>query len=435
MGENLWQKPFKYITIGFGFSLMSIDHWYLNAILPVIGAALLYYGFREIKEENNYFKWGYIFSIIGIIYKLILVVIVSSPLNITTISYISRITISLLFTTIFLVIFRCGVKELFKTNGLILKRSSLGIIILVNILMYFMVFVPFGAVFILIFYVCILNSIYKISRDLKEVPLKATTKKLSFRVVLIGYIIVSSIVFGITSTLSNHLIIKGTEYIKPESTEVRETLIFMGFPSEALELMSDEELEYIKYPIKVESQSETLMFDPKETSVSDGNRHEVKNEKGDYNLECTTIFVESLEDKIHVIQYFNWVDGGAYFNDGFSLTGSASNKLISGKLFWNEGEAKLTSDIPRLTSKYDGSYQWTYGGVSYPYKSTNQRGYVFSEIISQYNSPWSMNVLFNYTHYNNPFRYNYTEPENNRAMFDDNKQQSGGFYRTVGYGQ
>lgn len=62
-----WDKPLRYITIGFIVSMININYSNLNQITSVAGLLLMMLGFRILRAENKYFLTCWILSIIRIL--------------------------------------------------------------------------------------------------------------------------------------------------------------------------------------------------------------------------------------------------------------------------------------------------------------------------------------------------------------------------------
>lgn len=62
-----WDKPLRYITIGFIVSMININYNNLNLITSVVGLFLMMLGFRILRAENKYFLTCWILSIIRIL--------------------------------------------------------------------------------------------------------------------------------------------------------------------------------------------------------------------------------------------------------------------------------------------------------------------------------------------------------------------------------
>ena len=113
------------------------------------------------------------------------------------------------------------------------------------------------------------------------------------------------------------------------------------------------------------------------------------------------------------------------------------DKISDGRLYDIE-DVSYSSKIPRLR---DGLVQSNdifgansqenkiTGVINYPYKSKEQRGYVFYKINIQEGIITGANIV-NYMNYNHPFRIPYEEVEKKNLMFSDNLRQHVTNFRT-----
>jgi hypothetical protein len=135
-----------------------------------------------------------------------------------------------------------------------------------------------------------------------------------------------------------------------------------------------------------------------------------------------------------VLVHFDWTDGKAYWQDGFTIWGENGIELLNGRLLYKINEVEYSAPIPRL--KCEAVTQYSFfgaqesrqisGAVSYPFASKEQRGYVFYRIQLPKDQLCGSNCL-NYVHYNLPVQFPYSETEqqiiNGKYFFDDNLLQ------------
>ena len=56
---NPWEKAMGQIVWGLALTTITINHWYLNYLLPAVGMMLLLLGHRTLRQENKWFAWAW----------------------------------------------------------------------------------------------------------------------------------------------------------------------------------------------------------------------------------------------------------------------------------------------------------------------------------------------------------------------------------------
>lgn len=64
-------KSIRKVILGFMLTMMTFNFFALQYILPTVGVCLIYLGFRQLRNENRWFKITWIFSAINIIIKIL----------------------------------------------------------------------------------------------------------------------------------------------------------------------------------------------------------------------------------------------------------------------------------------------------------------------------------------------------------------------------
>lgn len=422
---NPWRKSIKNIKLGFAFTLMTFNFLGLQYILPTVGVVLLYIGLRGIHKENKVLKVAWIFSIINMVHYVFSLIYSNTQLSVIFNNSTIRIFILAAFQLIFLFIIRKGLKEVFKKGGIKSNRDPiLGIIIwrvfvlicaITGLGNNWLVFIP-----IIIYYFYFLRSFNKLGDYPVHIIMKDSeaTTRTNDKKVIWGYLGVCALILAISCLVSNHIKLDSQEFFPPSTSQSREKLIDLGFPVNILNDLSDEEVDLFKDVIYFKVSSEDLEYDSIEGIIKS-------------NLNATTIYIELDNNKIYVIQYYEWEDGGSYWHDGFTITSTQSFDLIGGKLLYEKNGTNYSSPIPRLKSDMvtesdflgnKNQYNSISGAVNYPFGSSEQRGYVLYRIDLE-KEVWIVNSILNYLHYDHPFRFPYEETEKKNLWFNDNMKQ------------
>lgn len=434
------------IVLGFLLTGMTFNFLGLQYILPTLGAGLLYIGFHDLRKENKALNIGWIFSIVNIVLNALNLIYISTPLSVNFKENGVIIFILTVFQLAFLLVFREGIKKVFEKGDERPARDPILWAVIWRVIIIICAITKLGSVWfisipLIFFYFYIYRSIYILCYDLRETIYKPSelNKKVSDKKFVLGYMICCTFLVAICCVGANHIRLDSTVFNPPGTSEIRDILIDNGFPKDIIMDISDDEVEMLQDAIHIESSSELLSFDErKETVKSDYGINSTELKPGKINLEATTIYAELKDNRMYAIEYYQWQGGGAYWNDGFTISNSDSIELINGRLLYDKKGISYCAPIPRLKKDMVKESDWFEntsqikkftGGINYPFGSERQRGYVFYRVDIREDVTIGSNI-FNYMHYRVPFRVPYTEPEHNALMFNDSLRQHATNFRT-----
>lgn len=439
--SNPWRKPMSNITWGFVFTVMTFNFLSLQYVLPTIGVGLLYIGFRDLHEENKELNIAWIFSIINMVVHVLGLIYVNTPLNVIFKNNVIMIFILNAFQVSFLLIFRKGLKKVFKKADVKPSKDPLLGVIIWRIVILILVIKELGSIWfiyvpVIFFYFYNFRSLYKLGDDLSYIKFKNSDEniRLNSKKHVLEYMIGCAFIVILCILGSNHIRLDSTEFTSPKTSETRDTLMNMGFPEAILKDISDDEVDMLKDAIYVDVSSELLKF--KEYGA-----YNIIEKPGKSNLKTTIIYVELRDNQMYAIEYFQWLSGSAYWHDGFTISSLEKLELINGRLLYEKNGTSYSAAIPRLKNEMVSQSDWSgyeyqsskvSGAVNYPFGSDRQRGYVFYKLNIRKNV-WLGSNLLNYIHYSNPFRSPYEETERKNLMFSDKLRQHYTNFRTKAY--
>ncbi|MGL4873355.1 MAG: hypothetical protein ACRC30_01725 [Clostridium sp.] len=419
---SIWKRSIANIAIGFMLNLMTFNFEGIQYILPTVGAGLLFIGFKDLKEFNKKFYRGWICSIINGLIVFMNLIIVVTPLNLKIgNSIIIGVSISI-FRIIYIFIFREAIKDFFKTKDIQQKNDPVLKLGVWNIIIMGLSVIQLGTILIIplfCYYFYIISKIYKIRNILGEnyKYIKRNNKK------IIGeYIFVNLVIVCICSLFSNHIMLEGEKVILEENKKERNILIDKGIPKEILEAMKDEDIDLLKNVKHVEGNTKKLNF---------------YNDEKQY-LDTTTIFIETKEKKKYGIEYFKWNNENAFYRDEITISTTEWIKHISGNLVYEKNGEKYISEMPELESGEFSTTNMNFqveevnkvvGAISYPFKSTNHRGYIIYEVKTRPNITLGVSIA-NYIHYKHPFKIPYTKTGEQKEIFNKNTMQNDANFTT-----
>ncbi len=430
---NPWSRPLGLIIWGLILTSIKLNFLFLHYILPTLGSAQIYLGFRSLRRENKYFKTLWLMSMVRLALHLYDMVAISTPLG-SFGNELSPLTITLvIFHISMFPIFHIALKNVYEKSGKIMEESPLlwatlwsflsTIIAISPISSSWLIFIP-----MMIFYILIIRSLISISDQLGEVgyslknsPVKINDQTLGWTYFLLVFVISLGL-----NIFFNHLRLEAHEFSKPETSILREDLLSMGYPKEALQYLSDVDVEKLKGAINVEVVNDLLMFDAKESEhIEDyGYSKQVSYtyEAGKKNIESSTIYIEMPENTLYVMQYFKWTGGRPLWQDGLMISGNdevEKKELISSGLFYKKKDKDYVGDFPRISleevevNSMFGVYEAKVikASLSFPAGSREQGGYIFYRYGTMLLDMYFMPHSFNYLHQAFPIRIPYKRAE------------------------
>lgn len=436
---NPWHMPIYCITWGFFLTSFTLNFFLLQYILPTLGIVLMYLGFRSIRRGNRWFFAAWIITAIKLIWQAVQLLLYATPafLFIQNNNYI-KIMLLILQIALFIAL-RNALQEVFKQADIKPTRDpALLAIIWTCLIALFDAFhyvnglIIVIPLFILFFF--ILQSLSIVREELGgaadlfvEAPVKWND-----RMATAAYLVCCILLVFAGCIYANHIRLNASEQTAATDSETRAKLIELGFPENIIKDISDKDISALNKTIHVETNSKTLCFHYANVTTRTGpNRYSTYTEPHGCNLEATTVYMEFPDHLIYVIEYFNWVDSKAYWQDGFTIWNQVGIELLNGALLYQKNGVNYTTRIPRLkcesvtTNSFFGSDESKRisGAVSYPFESEHQRGYILYRIQFPQDQIISGNCL-NYLHQDHPIQFPYVETEQRiRNLFSGNMQQ------------
>ncbi|MDU5105910.1 hypothetical protein [Clostridium sp.] len=420
--KNFWNESMKYIVFGFMFTLLTFNFLWLQLILPSVGAVLLYTGFSKLRRVNKAFNSAWIFSIINLIFNVLNLIYVSTPLNVNYKNTGIIVFLGTIFQVSFLIVFRKGIRGIFNKENILVKKDPILGLIIWRVLIILLAITELGEIWIIsipiiIYYFYSIKSIYKLSYTLEtinNISLKEITS-INKKFITLFYEISCIFIVGICCLFSNHIKLNPIEITPVNEFGTRNMLIDSGVPLDIVKNIVDEDISMLKNIVNINISSQNLIFD--------------NNSKN--TLEATSIFIELNNNEMYGIEYFNWGDKGPYWQNGIEINNFYSLDLINGRLLYKIEDTEYFSKIPRLSGGavisgdifgVQNKVNQITGAINYPHESKSQRGYVFYKINIPEGGIAGNNIV-NYKLSNHPFRIPYTDIEKKNLSFSNKLRQ------------
>lgn len=413
------RKALRRIVAGYLLYTLTIDFLGLNLILPAIGQILVLLGFRALQHENRWFSACYLFEILHAIVlfgKLILNATIFEVPPASEKAVLALLIITMVFITISLCCFWCGLQAVQRKNGVRSKAIAVLALLVWNLLLGVLAYLQlqnqmsFGNgifLLLLISYLLILWLIARLSKALDETGymLKPAPVRISDRVftlVLIAVLAIGCIcghLFFSSYTMDWHT--ANTSEISAD-TETNAHLSSLGFPEDILRDLTPEDLARL-------SGAEQVVVDAawrcSEQPTSDN---------GDNDMRLTNIVVHLPGDvpRVAIIHHFQWLVSPDFHGTEslFLLPAYIESPCchledaLTGRILYdNEGQSlsadyhsidtkTVTNDISSILQPFSA----VYANFSFPDLGKNHRGYVIYT-VSLYNDSQTDHSLMGYS--------------------------------------
>ena len=260
-----WKRSIYPILWGLALTLVTLNFWYLDIILPAVGVALMYVGLRSLRRENGQLRWAWIISIIRIITFCASCCIEVSPLmaqaaryRVNEVSWVVGLAFSILIL-VQLILIRSGIRRIFREHDVESHRDPLLWVIIWYILILVMAvlrieFLGVLGLAAILLMLCILIPLGRVPGEFRDngFLLKPAPVRVLGIVIVPAYLILTLILVYSMNFFTVHYL-PGTEnYEEPAMSELRQKILELGMPEEILRDIPDEDLEMNGKPVEVD---------------------------------------------------------------------------------------------------------------------------------------------------------------------------------------
>lgn len=434
-----WRKAMNRILIGMGLSAITLNFWGLNYILPTIGILLALLGFRTLRGENGWFKGCWIFSSIRTACFLSSMILNTTIFHGTVYDSPASRVLAMIDLALLLLI------SLFLWKGLRFVQqkaelpahagSAIAMLVwyaalcLLAVLQYSGIMI---ALIMLIAYVLIIRSLFKLSGELDESGYAIQTTAVrapDWAIITIALVALAvGMVCGylfFNSYPMEWQSAEGSDEV--EAVQIREHLIDLGFPKTILEDLTDEDIKACDEALRVV------------VNVSDhpaNNGRSVVEHNGNTAHHYTVYDVEELRitgvgvelpgerERWQIFHHFLWtVDPGFYGTEAIQLWPAYRQGEVwepagdvTGRVLYDwDGQSyaapyhSLGAETYTSTSILWGEQVSTdvFATFSMPHEGENHRGYLTYSIQKNQGDQdgWMVDAWVNYTHQTSWLQY------------------------------
>lgn len=436
-----WKKSINHILVGMALTAITLNFWCLNYVLPAIGTILLLLGFRTLRRENKWFGGCFVVSIIRAAYffpSLILnTTIIQGVVYGSAIASVLTAADLLLLFIEFVCLWR-GFISVQQKAGIPPHAGGAVALIVWYALTCLLALIQYSGLLIagamVVGYIFILRSLYKLSKELDEAgyairtaPIKTTDRCIVIplvAIILIGC--VCGYVFG-GSYPMEWSALNSAEHNEVE--DIKAHLTGLGFPEYVLNDLSAEDIAACDGALQV-------VVDVIDKPVNDGRvvitengsgatRHFVQNTVFDVKeLRITGVGVQIPGDRERwmIFHHFLWTtDPGFYGTESIQLwpayrdisEGWSSAGAVTGRILYDDDGETFVADYYSLDSQTYTSNDIIWGSQSHtdvfatfsmPRNGHNYRGYV-AYPVDEVEDGYLINSWFNYTHQRSWMQY------------------------------
>ena len=447
---NPWREPIGRIAAGMALTGITLNFLYLQYLLPTLGAALQYLGFRTLRRSGPAFRIAWGLSLVELVWHAVWLMLSASPWRLEGMTAYTLGLAGMAVQIARLLLLRAGLRDVCRRAEVEPQGDPLRAAVIWQVLIAVLAFSPLAqswlaAIPMLIAFVLIIRSLVRVGGSLGgagycfvNAPVRVSSGVMKW-----GYLLGCFALVLLTSTVVNHPRLDAQPVPAQGEGETRQALAALGLPENVLADLSDEHVRALEGALRVDVQQEMMSFYSSTTT-------ETQKADADANRLCSyIIYIELPDSRMAVLNYFDWQQGGAYWGDavmlGWQDTYEYLTGQIGGALLYEKNGQAYTAPIPRLnngvvttTDWFSGiqSYPRITGTVSYPFGAQNQRGYVLYILQLRDLNVVGItrgNTWITYRHRLQPFSLPYQTPAELTSGWTDNTlQQRLGLFQAVG---
>ena len=447
---NPWREPIGRIAAGMALTGITLNFLYLQYLLPTLGAALQYLGFRTLRRSGPAFRIAWGLSLVELVWHAVWLMLSASPWRLEGMTAYALGLAGMAVQIARLLLLRAGLRDVCRRAEVEPQGDPLRAAVIWQVLIAVLAFSPLAqswlaAIPMIIAFVLIIQSLERVGGSLGgagycfvNAPVRVSSGVMKW-----GYLLGCFALVLLTSAVVNHPRLDAQPVPAQGEAETRQALTALGLPEEVLADLSDEHVRALEGALRVDVQQEMMSFYSSTTT-------ETQKADADANRLCSyIIYIELPDSRMAVLNYFDWQQGGAYWGDavmlGWQDTYEYLTGQIGGALLYEKNGQAYTAPIPRLnngvvttTDWFSGiqSYPRITGTVSYPFGAQNQRGYVLYILQLRDLNVVGItrgNTWITYRHRLQPFSLPYQTPAELTSGWTDNTlQQRLGLFQAVG---
>lgn len=460
-----WRRAMNRILFGMALCAITLNFLCLNYILPAIGTVLLLLGFRALRRENRWLGGCFAVTVIRAVYFFATLVLNTTILQSAVFTPAVTTALTAVNAVLLLTLYFCfwrGLLAVQKKAGLPAQTGGAGALLAWYVLICVLAAVHYMGwivpIAMLVGYVCILRSLFRLSRALDEAGYAIAPQPVRVTDRCIALVLAAAL--GIGCTLGY---LFGGSYRmdwqpadaseQTQTAAIRQQLLDLGFPEAVLNDLTPEDIAACDGALRVVSVTEDHPFNDGRTvshKESDGEGGVVSVLDTVYDvreLRLTSVGVQlpGAQETWRVFHHFLWTtDPGFYGTEAIQIRPayrsipegwSAAGDVTGRVLYDRDGQtfaapyASLGAQTFTANTILWGEQTNTdlFAAFSLPRHAEHARGYVaYSAAAVQ--SGCLLDSWINYTHQQSWLQYPAVTAQTHRMTC---AQSSDGAFRTV----
>lgn len=377
-----WREAMHRIVLGLCLTCFTLNFLYLQYLLPAVGAAELYLGFRSLRRVNHWFHFAWILSCCKAVFVYSSTVAAATPLDLRLPTFLG--ILGGVLTLLLLLSLWQGLRQFAGAMAPPRwKDPALWAVVWFLVMIALALFWPQPG---WIVFLVTLYAFYRIIRSLSAVSKRIDTWGYAFQAAPVKVsdgralqLFLLSLL-GLTAAcavISSHLPPQSEEieqnFESSETTAIRAELLDLGFPEELLEQVLAEDLPRLSGAVACQSDSLEDYPLGNDSDRIHGSR---------------TVALEYDDGSVQLVHFFSAQPSATVWRNHYSLrTNAAVSDAVCRLVYTQGGETRtalLTADDYQAESgiSYFGdpyeTYQTFFPAFSWPFGSEDRRCYVIA---------------------------------------------------------
>lgn len=414
-----WRRAMNRILTGFALGAVTVSIFRLEIFLPAVGAVLQILGFRSLRRENRWFTACWVLSLLrGAI--LLPALILNATIWQETFYAAAGARLLYIGLSLQLALVLCFWRAV-KTARHGEPADAAKMLFVWYVVLTGLCRIGSGGIIsslaLLGAFIFVLRSLFSLAGEMEASGYSLEPARVKLSDTALARWIAALVAVGIFcgyGFFGRYPMAweKSTETLSSEAQTVKAELLSLGYPADALDDLTEEELLSCRGAVRIAMQeNDEPMNEGREVTTVEGKTTYVTHAYDVKEMHFTSVAVQlsAAPERWRIFHHFRWTEGTFCGTESVQLWTAAYggqswtvNSDVSGRVLCNTAEGERVSAPYYSISEDDGGA--LYAEFSFPYRAANARGYVSYEA-----SPWEegnlLNSWLNYTHQRSLIQY------------------------------
>ena len=250
---NPWREPIGRIAAGMALTGITLNFLYLQYLLPTLGAALQYLGFRTLRRSGPAFRIAWGLSLVELVWHAVWLMLSASPWRLVGMTAYALGLAGMAVQIARLLLLRAGLQDVCRRAEVEPQGDPLRAAVIWQVLIAVLAFSPLAQSWLafipmLIAFVLIIRSLERVGGSLGgagycfvDAPVRVSSGVMKW-----GYLLGCFALVLLTSTVVNHPRLDAQPVPAQGEAETRQALAELGLPEEVLADLSDEHVRALE---------------------------------------------------------------------------------------------------------------------------------------------------------------------------------------------